>query len=458
MVAKTYSEFIESKCQLGSMGGFDPLYIPDEAFDFQRFLLDWSIRKGRSAIFADCGLGKSLMELAWCENAVRKSNRPALIVTPLAVAQQFITEAEKFGIDCRRSTDGRISGPAVYVTNYERLHHFDPGQFDAVACDESSAIKNFEGKRREIVTEFMRMRPYRLLCTATAAPNDYHELGTSSEALGELGRMDMMGRFFRNVENSLNPMSVKSKWSFKPHAEPHFWRWVCSWARACRKPSDLGFSDSRFALPKLSVSEHVVKASRPAPGRLFDVNAVSLDEVREEQRRTIPERCEKAASLINGTGKPAVAWCYLNDEGDTLAKLIPDSVQVSGSDSDEKKEEVFQQFAEGKIRVLVTKPKIAGFGLNWQHCSHMTFFPSHSFEQYYQSVRRCWRFGQKNSVTVDLITTDGGAGVKANMQRKAEAADKMFVSLVEMMSNELKINRTENFRASADRPSWLATV
>lgn len=458
MKLSEYSEFIESKQQMGSMGGFEPIYIPDEAFDFQRFLLDWSIRKGRSAIFADCGLGKSLMELAWCENVVRHTNKPALIVTPLAVAQQFITESEKFGIDCRRSTDGTVGGAAVYVTNYERLHHFNPLDFAGVACDESSAIKNFDGKRREIVTEFMRTRPYRLLCTATAAPNDYHELGTSSEALGELGRMDMMGRFFRNVENSLNPMSVKSKWSFKPHAEPHFWRWVCSWARACRKPSDLGFSDSRFALPDLCVNEHVVKASRPAPGRLFDVNAVSLDEVREEQRRTIPERCEKAATLINGTGKPAVAWCYLNDEGDTLARLIPDSVQVSGSDGDEKKEEVFQQFAEGKIRVLVTKPKIAGFGLNWQHCSNMTFFPSHSFEQYYQSVRRCWRFGQTNKVSVDLITTDGGAGVKANMQRKAEAADRMFASLVEMMSNELKINRTENFRASAKSPPWLTTI
>jgi len=304
----------------------------------------------------------------------------------------------------------------------------------------------------------MRKVEYRLLATATAAPNDYIELGTSSEALGELGHMDMLNRFFKNENNtSAGGMfhGEAVKWRFKGHAEQQFWRWVCSWARAIRRPSDLGFDDARFILPELIEREHLVTAATIAPGMLFALPAVGLKEQREERRRTIDERCAEVAALVGGTGQPALVWCHLNDEGDRLADIIPDAQQVSGSDSDEAKEEKFLAFASGQLRVLVTKPKIGAWGLNFQHCNHVTFFPSHSFEQYYQGVRRCWRFGQKRPVVVDVVTTEGERGVMQNLQRKAAAADKMFSSLVAEMNSSLRIARSTYGTQREARPAWL---
>ena len=322
----------------GEFGGFDPVWMPDFLFDFQSALVEWAIRKGRAAIFADCGLGKTPMQLVWAENVVRKTNRPVLIATPLAVSHQVVREAEKFGVDCVRVVDGNIpDGARVIVTNYERVDRFDPAQFSGMVCDESSILKNFDGVRRKVVTEFMRMLPHRLLCTATAAPNDYIELGTSSEALGELGHMDMLSRFFRNAQNNAShrighntrfihrePGSV---WRFKGHAEEPFWRWVCSWARALRRPSDLGFSDERFELPPLEEVEHVVESRSTREGMLFNLPAIGLHEQREERRRTIAERCERVADLVTGPDQ-ALVWCHLNPEGDLLAKSIDGAVQV----------------------------------------------------------------------------------------------------------------------------------
>jgi hypothetical protein len=245
------------------------------------------------------------------------------------------------------------------------------------------------------------------------------------------------------------------KWRLKGHAELPFWRWVCSWARAIRKPSDLGFSDDRFILPPLVETEHLIDVQTVAPGYLFAVPAHGLKEQREERRRTIQERCRKAAQLVNHTGQPALVWCHLNDEGDLLESLIPDAIQVSGKDSDDAKEEKLLAFANGGARVLVTKPKIGAWGLNFQRCSHVTFFPSHSFEQYYQGVRRCWRFGQERSVNVDIITTEGERGVVKNLQRKSEQADRMFDSLVAEMHNAVKIERTNSFTKNMEVPSWL---
>jgi hypothetical protein len=279
----------------------------------------------------------------------------------------------------------------------------------------------------------MRLLPYRLLCTATAAPNDYIELGTSSEALGEMGHVDMLTRFFKNDESSLAPMSHASKWRFKPHAERPFWRWLSSWAMVARKPSDLGgFRDDAFALPALHENVVTVEASRPSSGMLFIMAAKTLHEQREERRATIRDRCERVAQLSEGADK-FVAWCHLNDEGDLLEHLIDGSNQISGSMSDEQKIELFDAFTIGQLRALVTKPKIAGFGLNWQHCAHMSMFPSHSYEQYYQSVRRCWRYGQTRDVRVDIVTTQGEADVLGNLQRKAAAADRMFQIMTEEM-------------------------
>jgi hypothetical protein len=456
-----YSEFLESKSQVGEAHGFEPGWMPEFLFPFQRALVEWAVRMGRSAMFADCGLGKTPMQLVWADNVVRETNRAVLILTPLAVAQQTLREAQKFGIEARRAFD-QTSGAHIVVTNYERLHRLRPEDFAGVVCDESSAIKAFDGKRRAEVTEFLRTVPYRLLCTATAAPNDYIELGTASEALGEMGQMDMLGRFFRNDQNNSAMKAAYRttgggpvKWRFKGHAEQAFWKWVCSWARACRKPSDLGFEDDGFLLPKMTEREHVVETRTAAPGMLFALPASNMWEEREERRRTLAERCEMAAALVADTKQPAVVWCHLNAEGDWLASLIKDGRQVAGADSDEAKEEAYEAFASGQLRVLVIKPKIGAWGLNWQHCAHVVTFASHSYEQYYQAVRRCWRFGQTRPVVVDLVATEGERGVKDNLRRKSEAADRMFTELVAHMNDAMRLDRGVKYEKQAEVPAWL---
>lgn len=464
MGVSDYQNFLSLKSQSGFLDGFDPIFVPDFLFDFQRELVSWPTRKGKAAIFADCGLGKTPIFLVWAENVVRYTNRPVLVLTPLAVSFQTIAEAAKFDIEAHRSTDGKV-WPGINVTNYERLHLFNPDDFAGVVCDESSILKSFDGARRLEITEFMRKVDYRLLDTATAAPNDYIELGTSSEALGQLGYTDMLTRFFKNDQNTIKPvrhhgnsigkLEDSAKWRFKGHAETPFWRWVCSWARAVRRPSDLGFDDSAFVLPELIERDHLVESATTAPGFLFSLPAVGLSEQREERRRTIKERCDKVAELTNDTGEPALVWCHLNEEGDRLAASIKDAVQVSGSDSDEAKEEKFLAFSSGQARVLVTKPKIGAWGLNFQHCAHVTTFPSHSFEQYYQGVRRCWRFGQKRPVVVDVVTTEGEKSVLQNLQRKAKAADKMFSELVQHMNNSMAVDRGVAFAHKEEVPSWL---
>jgi hypothetical protein len=454
-----YSEFLNTKQDYGADEGFEPLWLPDFLFDFQKSLVDWAIRKGRGAIFADCGLGKTPMQLVWSENVVRKTNKPVLILTPLAVTQQTLAEAEKFSICAKRASTGN-GKPRIYVINYEQLHKLDANRFSGVVCDESSILKNFDGARKSEVTEFMRRVPYRLLCTATAAPNDWVELGTSSEALGYLGYMDMITRFFSNNQNSAalgRGRFQRDEWRLKGHAEQPFWKWVASWARAARKPSDLGFDDNGFILPELSEVHTLVKASRPRDGMLFDMEATNFFEEREVTRRTINERCAAVADKV-AQHDVSMVWCHLNDEGKLLEKMIPNSMQVSGADTDEHKEAAAIWFTTGTgKRTLISKPKIFGFGLNFQHCAHVTYFPTHSYEQYYQAVRRCWRFGQTQPVTVDLIDTDGGARVMENLMRKSEAADKMFVDLVNHMNDAQGITKRQYNGKAIGVPSWLQT-
>lgn len=453
---KAYQEFIQRKSQIGTYDGFDPVFMPDFLFDFQKYLVEWDVRRGRAATFADCGLGKTPMQLVWAENIVRHTNKRVLILTPLAVAHQTVEESEKFQIESHRSVAGELH-PGINITNYERLHYFNPNDFAGVVCDESSILKAYDGTRRGEITDFMRKMRYRLLCTATAAPNDYTELGTSSEALGYLGHVDMLNRFFKNDSNNSSlrrAWGETLKWRFKGHAEVPFWRWVCSWARACRRPSDLGFEDRGFMLPALIQNEHVVEASTLADGELFALPAVDLKEQREERRRTMRERCEKVASLVSGS-EPALVWCHLNQEGDLLEKLILDSVQVSGADHDDAKEEKFLAFTRGEARVLITKPRIGAWGLNFQHCGQVTFFPSHSFEEFYQGIRRCWRFGRKGPVRVDVVTTEGERGVMKNLQRKAAQADEMFLRLVEQMNDSMAIDRASHFTEKEVFPAWL---
>ena len=425
-------------------------------FPFQRHLTEWALDRGRAAIFADCGLGKTPMQLEWARSVADVTGRPVIIIAPLAVSHQTVMEGAKFGIEVERSSDGKFDA-GIVVTNYQRLQHFDPIEFGGAVLDESSILKSFNGATRQQITEFMRHIPYRLLCTATAAPNDYIELGTSSEALGYLGYVDLVNRYFVNDKGTTDfgrYHGQVAKYRFKGHAERPFWRYVSSWARAMRKPSDLGFEDGGFELPPICETEHIVEASRTRDGMLFALPAYGLQEEREEMRLSIGDRCDRVAELVDHD-QPAVVWTHLNDESKRLARCIDGAVEVTGSDADEKKEESLLAFMRGEARVLVTKPKIAGFGLNLQHCAHVTMFPSHSYEQYYQAVRRCWRFGQNRPVQVDLVATDGTRGVLANLHRKQEQADRMFDSLVEHMRDAMMVTRANGYNKAEEMPSWL---
>lgn len=450
-----YTKFLATKAQVDGDHGFDPEFLPDWMFDYQRSLVTWACRKGRAAIFADCGMGKTPMQLVWAENVRLAVEKPVLILTPLAVSYQTVGEAKRFGIEAERAIGGKPNSTIV-VTNYERLHHFSPNYFGGIVCDESSILKNFDGQTKAAVTEFMRTIPYRLLCTATAAPNDYHELGTSSEAIGYLGYQDMLSRFFKeDVIKDYLGWGRKS-YRFRGHAEEQFWKWVCSWSRACRKPSDLGFDDGKLVLPPLREHEHVVHSSKTRSGMLFSMPANSLQEQREERRLTLEDRCAAAADLVGSHTGSSVVWCHLNDEADMLERSISDCRQVSGSQSEEEKEELLLAFQRGQLKRLVTKPKIGCFGLNWQHCHNVVTFASHSWEQYYQAVRRCWRFGQTSPVDVHVVATEGEVGVLANLRRKAGAAEKMFEALVTHMNDSMSVDHKRTFTQPEEVPGWLA--
>lgn len=450
--AKDYQELIRRRSQIDSMSGFEPIWIPDFLMGFQKYLDEWAIRKGRAAINSDCGTGKSAMGLVWGQNVVEKTSKPVLICTPIAVGFQIVKEADKFGMKAVISRDGTPKGDLT-VTNYERLHLFNPSQFGGVVCDESSCVKDAESATKAIVKEFLRTVQYRLLCTATAAPNDYHELGTSSEVLGYLGWRDMITTFFKQEQQGGHHAWGRMKYRFREHAKLAFWKWVCSWARVCRKPSDLGFTDEGFDLPPLSVTQEIVSRRTRQPGRLFDVPARTLEEQREERRSTLNERCERVADLVHGKDS-AVIWCHLNPEGDLLEKLIPKAAQISGRDTEDSKEKKLLGFSDGSIPYLVIKDVIGAWGMNWQHCNFMTMFPAHSYERTYQGIRRCWRFGQKRPVEARFVTTEGEQMVLANYQRKAEQADEMFTSICREMNGALNVSKDDIFPEQERLPSW----
>jgi hypothetical protein len=482
VVARDYSRFLDAKRQVGAAHGFEPLWLPDCLFHFQRHLTGWAIRRGRAALLEDCGLGKSVQELVWAENVVRHTNRPVLLLTPLAVGAPMVREADRFGVDAKLCRDGVMPpGVRVVVTNYERLHLFNPSDFAGVVCDESSILKGLQGKTRKQLTRFMAKTPYRLLATATASPNDYVELGTSSEALAELSHSEMLRRFFKQLDDkgqkrelrkqqeaeallTANPNYYKKlafrvsqsigQWRLKHHAVGDFWRWVASWARACRKPSDLGFGDDGFALPPLTERLHVIESKTPVPGRLFGAVAVGLHEERQERKHTLKERCEYVARLVDHD-RPAVVWCHTNDEGDLLERVIPGAAQIAGRTPDDRKVELYEAFAGGQLRVLVIKPRIGAWGLNWQHCNHVVAFISHSFEQDYQLVRRCWRFGQLSPVHVDRVATEGEARVVENLQAKAKKNDVLFEMLVAEMNRATALERENLYTRKMRVPKWL---
>lgn len=457
---EAYQEFLKAKRDYGADSGFEPLWMPDFLFGFQRYLTDWAIRKGRAAIFADCGMGKTPMQLVWAQNVIEHTGKPVLILTPLAVSRQTLEEADKFGVEAYRAQPDADLKPAVYVTNYEQLPKYEPTPWGGMVCDESSILKNSKGVTSSMITEFMRTVPYRLLATATPAPNDWLELGTSSEALGWMGYADMKSKFFTNKSGSGYMRKFqhhREKIFLRSYAaEGPFWRWIASWARAARKPSDLGFDNDGFVLPPLVENDVKVELHNRPDGMLFDLPATSFHDERAARRRSLRERCEEVARRFEGRDV-GVAWVNLNDEGDLIEDLIPDAVQVTGSDSTEYKEEVAHWFRYGdeSARRIVTKPEIFGFGLNWQHANYMTYFPTHSYERYYQASRRLWRFGQTEPVVIDRIYSNGGKLVLENMARKAEAAGEMYEELVRWMNEALEIEDDYEQIDKLEVPQWI---
>ncbi len=458
-----YQTFLERKRHSIGNAGFKANYIPEIAFDFQQAIIEKAVQKGRAAIFADTGLGKTLIELAIAQNIVQHTNKRVLILTPLAVAFQFLLEAEKLGIDdIEYSKDGK-SIKKIVICNYERLHYFDPKDFVAVLCDESSILKNFEGATKAEVTAFVKKVQYRLLSTATPSPNDYIELGTSSEALGHLGYTDMLTRFFKNNnDNSIKSTAralanAGADWYLKPHAERSFWQWVSQWAISIRKPSDLGFSDEKYILPHLTERQYVVENKTPVvvngQAKIFNEPAVNFFELKAETRATITERCERAVEAA-AQHETSVYWVNLNDEGKLIRQIDSDCVEINGTMSLDKKEEVLIAFSSGEIKKLVTKTSITAFGLNWQHCNHTTYFPTYSYEQYYQAIRRFWRFGQKREVFVDLILSDGQTRVMQSLQVKKAKADDMFTKLSQNVNSIYAIQKQE-FTNTIKRPAFI---
>lgn len=453
-----YNQFIANKKHLIGNFGFEPNYIPDMAFDFQKFIIEKAVRKGRMAVFADTGLGKTLIQLSIANNIVRHTNKPVLILTPLAVAFQFILEAEKIGIDdIEYSKDGKHTKKIV-ICNYERLHYFDSNQFSGVILDESSILKNFDGKIKNQVTAFIKKIPYRYLSTATPSPNDFIELGTSSEALGYMGYMDMLTKFFKNNQNSVdsNNRNIGEKFYLKPHAEKDFFAWVNQWAIMVKMPSDIGFSDERYILPALHINKHVVENQSlidlNGQVQLFTPIAKSMTEVRHEQAQTVIKRCEKAVELA--ANKTSVYWCNLNQESKLLKELDNSAVEIIGSMSIEKKEDILMNFAAGNIERIITKAKMTGMGLNWQHCNHSVFFPTWSYEQYYQAIRRFWRFGQKLDVTIDMVISDGQTRVIEALQQKTEKAISLHKNLTENVNRSFS-HSTKEFNKQIITPNFI---
>jgi hypothetical protein len=455
---KNYLEFLEKKKHTIGNFGFEPNYYPDMAFDFQKEIIKRAVNKGRMAVFADTGLGKTLIQLSIAKNIIQHTNKRVLILTPLAVAFQFILEAEKLGIDdIEYSKDGNHTKKIV-ICNYERLHYFDSKDFEGVILDESSILKNFDGKIKNQVTAFVKKIPYRYLSTATPSPNDFIELGTSSEALGYMGYMDMLGKFFKNNQNSVdsNNRNIGEKFYLKPHAEKDFFAWVNQWAIMVKMPSDLGFSNERYKLPSLIVNKHIVRNESmiavDGQIQMFNVVAKNFNEIRHEQKQTEEKRCEKAIELASG--KTSVYWCNTNNESSILKHSDSEAVEIIGSQSIDKKEEILLAFANGEIKRLITKAKMTSMGLNWQHCNHTVFFPTWSYEQYYQAIRRFWRFGQKNDVVCDMVISDGQTRVIEALQQKTEKAIELYENLTKNVNSNFE-HKVKEFNKEIQTPNFI---
>lgn len=457
-----YKQFLESKRHTSINYGINPKFMANAMFDFQKYIAEYAIKKGRCAIFLDTGLGKTLIELVIAQNYVIETNKPVLIITPLAVAFQFIKEAEKFEIDEVEYSKNGTYTKKIIVCNYERLEHFKSYDFDCVILDESSILKNFDGAIKGQITAFLKKVKYRFLATATPSPNDFIELGTSSEALGYMGYMDMLSKFFKNNQNNVAKLSQVSKtrqgeeWYLKPHAEDDFWQWVASWSISAKKPSDLGYSDKLHILPELIENIHTIHNLNPlsinGQMSLFNRPAINFFEIKQEVRNTITNRCEKAVELADS--KTSVYWCNLNDESKLLKQIDKNAVEILGQMDIDKKENILYDFSNGNIERLITKSSITAFGLNWQHCNHTVYFPTFSYEQYYQSIRRFWRFGQKRNVIVDLVVSDGQQRILDSLMVKKDKAIQMFEKLINQTNSNFEA-KTKEFNKEIIKPNFL---
>lgn len=420
-----YLKFIEGKRSNFDGVGFEPKKLSTKLFDFQSAIVKWACKKGRAAIFADTGLGKTAMQCTWADQVQKHTKGKVLIVTPLCVAQQTVKEAAKFGIKVeyvRQQTDAPIQ-----ITNYEMLEHFTPREFSGIVLDESSILKNVTGATRNQIIEACAKVEYRLSCTATPSPNDFMELGNQAEFLGIMRYVEMISTYFTHDGGETQ------KWALKGHAKIKFWEWLSTWAIFIKSPADLGFNGDRYNLPKLHIHNHVVQAEEILDGFLIPVEADSLQERGRARKQTVDMRVAKVAEIIGDSEEPWLIWCHLNDESEKLASVLK-CRDVKGADTTMTKEKVIMKFSEGEYKRLVSKPSICGMGMNWQHCSNMVFVGlSDSYEEVYQAIRRCWRFGQTKEVHVHIVSADIEGAVTANIKRKEKQMEEMTEAMVKHM-------------------------
>lgn len=461
-----YHEFLSRKLVRVPPTGIQhagAIRLVDGLFDFQDALVRWALRRGRAAIFADTGLGKSRMQIAWADAVHRETGHDVLILAPLAVAAQTAAEGESIGIAVRQCRDGSEVLPGITITNYDRLHRFDAARFGAVVLDESSIIKHGGSKTLAMLLDLFAATPFKMCATATPAPNDWTELGTHAEFLGICSQVEMLAEYF------VHDGGETQTWRLKGHARGHFWRWVSSWAAMVRSPADLGFDGSRYSLPPLIVDQHTVAGGdhdSAATGMLFALDANTLSERRGARKASLASRVAACADVVNSDRQPWVVWCDLNAEADALRAAIPDAVEVRGSDDADVKESRLMDFAAGRVRVLISKPSICGWGLNWQHCARMAFVGvTDSWEAYYQAVRRCWRFGQNREVHVHIFASELEGAVVSNLKRKERDAKAMADALSAetrdaVMSEVTGVTRESNPYNAATAvtiPAWLVT-
>lgn len=456
----TYQEFLASKEAESINSGIDVDRdeLNGNMFEFQKDIIKWALKKGRACVFSDCGTGKSIMQLEFASKVSESTGCKSLIVAPLAVVAQTKLEGEKFGIDVTicRGMDDVTDG--VNITNYEMLSHFDADAFGAVVLDESSILKSFTSSTRNMLIEQFRRTPYKLCCTATPSPNDFTELGNHVEFMGIMSRSEMLATYFTHDSGDT------SKWRLKGHGESKFWEWVATWAVCVRNPEDLGYSADGYELPRLEFTEHVIKTD-PGQFSLFVDRAETLSERREARKESMDDRVQEAREITDETDEQYIVWCDYNAESAALKEAINDSVEVVGADSPEYKAEKAIDFSNGNIRVLVSKPSIYGFGMNWQNCHNVVFCGlSDSYEQFYQAVRRCWRYGQEKTVKVHVIVSEKELNVLDNIKKKQRQMDEMQEKMVKLMrdvtmseiKHTVRITETYEPNREMELPEWIS--